>query len=201
MPAEEAVLHNQGIPRGATIPRSIQTLMGQAMESFSTTAEPAGMLAELSRGEFESIFRGEGKNEAENPIAQIFPRADHLALFALTLGAKVSTTIEGLFSDSQFALGSMLDTVASLAADLAVEVCEAAYFADLSHRALVTNDCRVLSYSPGYCGWHISGQKKLFQFLRPEKIGISLNNSFLMSPLKSVTGVLIAGKKEIHIFK
>jgi hypothetical protein len=58
-----------------------------------------------------------------------------------------------------------------------------------------------MRYSPGYCGWHISGQKMLFQFLRPEEIGISLLESFLMKPLKSVTGVLIAGKKTVHVFK
>ncbi|MFC2086489.1 hypothetical protein ACFLQ9_02090, partial [Bacteroidota bacterium] len=34
----------------------------------------------------------------------------------------------------------------------------------------------------------------------PESIGISLNNQFLMIPLKSISGVLIAGKKEIHNF-
>jgi hypothetical protein len=59
----------------------------------------------------------------------------------------------------------------------------------------------VLGYSPGYCGWHISGQKKLFAYLHPERIGITLNNSYLMTPLKSVTGVLVAGPPEIHRFK
>ena len=58
----------------------------------------------------------------------------------------------------------------------------------------------VLSYSPGYCGWHISAQQKLFQYLRPGDIDISLNDSYLMTPLKSVSGVLVAGRKEIHYF-
>lgn len=39
------------------------------------------------------------------------------------------------------------------------------------------------------------------EYLQPEKIGISLNDNFLMSPIKSVTGVLVDGKKEIHIFE
>jgi hypothetical protein len=56
----------------------------------------------------------------------------------------------------------------------------------------------VLLYSPGYCGWHISGQKKLFEFLRPERIDIRLNERFLMIPLKSISGVLVAGAAEIH---
>jgi len=171
------------------------------MELFSTNTQPAGMMSEVSKGEFELIFRGEGRNEEENPLAQIFPQADHLALFALTMGGPVSMKIEQLFKDNNFALGSILDAVASLAADKAVEVYEAGYRAAISNRSPAAPESYVLSYSPGYCGWHISGQKKLFQRLRPEAIGISLNPSFLMSPLKSVTGVLVGGRREIHIFK
>ena len=58
----------------------------------------------------------------------------------------------------------------------------------------------VLRYSPGYCGWHISGQRRLFDYLDPGQIGITLRESFLMDPLKSVSGVLIAGPREIHRF-
>ena len=94
----------------------------------------------------------------------------------------------------------MLDAVASSAAEKAVEVCETFFFNDLSKRQNTTHEPFVLSYSPGYCGWHVSGQKKLFRYLKPEKIGISLNDSCLMTPLKSVTGLLVAGKKEIHLF-
>jgi len=195
------VLGNQGVPEGATVSQSIHTILSQTMDLFATSARPVGMISELSTGEFESIFRGEGKNEKENPLEQIFPHSDNLALFALTMGGLVSTRIEELFRDNHFAPGSMLDAVASLAADKAVEASEADYFTHLSNRSLIKPDSQVLSYSPGYCGWHISGQRKLFEYLQPEKVGITLNKSFLMSPLKSVTGVLIAGKREIHIFK
>jgi hypothetical protein len=58
-----------------------------------------------------------------------------------------------------------------------------------------------LRYSPGYCGWHISGQRKLFDFLKPETIGISLRESHLMEPLKSVSGVVIVGPAGIHAFQ
>jgi hypothetical protein len=58
----------------------------------------------------------------------------------------------------------------------------------------------VLPYSPGYCGWHISGQRALFRHLEPERIGITLNTSFLMQPLKSVSGVLVVGDPRIHEF-
>ncbi len=59
----------------------------------------------------------------------------------------------------------------------------------------------LLRYSPGYCGWHITGQKKLFEELKPESIGITLNSSYLMQPIKSISGVMISGDKNIHFFE
>ena len=200
MPEKKAVLRNQGIPEGVPIQARIQSLAADALDEFTAGAQPVGISLELSIKECEAIFKGEGNNAKDTPIEHIFPQADNLALYALTMGSEVSIKIEKLFKDNEFALGSMLDSVASLAADKAVEVYEEYFFDELSERNLTTPDTRVLSYSPGYCGWHISGQKKLFQYLEPEKIGISLNDSFLMIPLKSVTGLLVAGKKEIHIF-
>jgi hypothetical protein len=57
-----------------------------------------------------------------------------------------------------------------------------------------------LRYSPGYCGWHLSGQRALFAALQPEEIGITLRESMLMVPLKSMSGVIVAGLPAIHAF-
>jgi hypothetical protein len=58
----------------------------------------------------------------------------------------------------------------------------------------------VLPYSPGYCGWHVTGQRRLFDRLEPQRIGVTLNSSCLMQPLKSVSGVLVIGPSSIHEF-
>jgi hypothetical protein len=196
LPEQGAVLQHQGIPKHVNVSQTTQALFKNAMEIFTENANPVSLIGTLSIDQFDSIFRGEGNNPEDIPLKHIYPQAEQLALFALTMGSHISEKIEQLFKDNDFALGSMLDAVASLAADKAAEVCEN-YF----HRQLgEPSDLTVLSYSPGYCGWHISAQKKLFQFLHPEIIGISLNDSYLMIPLKSVTGVLVAGKKEIHFF-
>jgi len=47
----------------------------------------------------------------------------------------------------------------------------------------------------------VSGQRRLFARLRPEEIGIHLNSSFLMTPLTSVSGVLVGGTGDIHRFR
>jgi len=159
------------------------------------------MIHEISINEFANIYEGEGNNEGDAPLKSIFPAANNLALFAVTMGSRISEKIESLFKSNDFALASMLDTVASLAADSSTELLEAYFLNKLSNKYPTNNDSIVLSYSPGYCGWNISGQKKLFNYLHPERIGIKLNKTFLMTPLKSVTGVLVHGEKNIHLFE
>ena len=44
-------------------------------------------------------------------------------------------------------------------------------------------------------------EKKLFARLDPEQIGVTLNDSCLMTPIKSVSGVLVCGPGEIHRFR
>jgi cobalamin-dependent methionine synthase I len=85
----------------------------------------------------------------------------------------------------------MLDAVASTAAEMAADAVERNYLKRLRVENQEANSTAVLRYSPGYCGWHVSGQKKLFEFLQPAEIGITLLESFLMTPLKSISGVLL----------
>jgi len=179
-------------------PRST-VLLQRALELFQTCSEPQGLSELISPEEFADVYSGQGRNAPATPLAGIFPQADRLHLFAFTLGARISGEIKRLFQSDDFALGSVLDAVASLAADQAGRVAEEwveRHAAGQKDGALP----RAFLYSPGYCGWHISGQEKLFARLRPEKIGISLNASFLMNPLKSISGVLVAGPAAIHQF-
>ncbi len=201
LPESEAVFRHLGIPKGVIVQDKFHVLLEKTMEIFIGSVEPRAILAEVSVNELETIFPGEGENAQDSPLEHIFPIADHLALYALTMGENVCGRIQELFDTNEIAIASMLDAVASLAADNAAANCESLFYHDLSERDLTKSDTCVLGYSPGYCGWHISGQKKLFSFLEPEQIGVSLNNSYLMIPIKSVSGVLVAGKRKIHYFE
>ncbi len=49
-------------------------------------------------------------------------------------------------------------------------------------------------FSPGYCEWHISEQKKLFWLFPSEKpCGVTLTDSSLMMPIKSISGIIGLG--------
>jgi hypothetical protein len=197
IPREE-ILRSQGIPEKAEISDNFERILDEAIELFSELAEPGGIFAGIGIDGFERVLRGDGLNEMENPVDDIFRKSTHLALFAVTLGPVLSGKVTELFDNEEYALGYMLDSVSSFAADRLADLIANEFRNDLT--APESGDLRVLSYSPGYCGWHISGQKKLFEALQPEEIGITLNDSCLMTPIKSVSGVLIAGPREIHEF-
>ncbi len=200
-PDPTGVLQAQGIPSGTPPPDRVKALYDSAEKLFLQLAEPIGIISDISIAEFTGVYKGNGMNEADTPLEHIFPRADHLALFAFTLGAGISREIERQFETNNMAVGYMLDAVASYSADKASERAEEFFLNHLVSTGEERASMRALLYSPGYCGWHVSGQEKLFQYLEPEQIGIRLNKSFLMIPLKSISGVLVAGDKEIHHFK
>ncbi len=199
-PDRSAVFENIGIPHGATVPEHIEGLCDTAGEMLEETVAPVGVLADISIPDFEVVYGGEGRNEPSTPVADIFNRADHLGLFAVTLGEQTSQTIGECFEANDFALACVLDATASAAADKMAELAERRFDETLRTAGWTTPDGAALRYSPGYCGWDVTGQKKLFEYLQPEQIGLTLTDSCLMQPLKSVSGVVIAGPRQIHKF-
>jgi len=199
-PERSLVLAHQGVPPGALVPDHIIELYEEALARFTATAQPKGVLAEVGVEHFGPIYDGEGNNDPAGPVADIYPRADRLALFAATVGPDTTAAITAGFAANDFAVASMLDAVASEAADRAAEVMEATFEDALRAAGWNPPDGGVLRYSPGYCGWHVTGQRKLFAALEPEAIGITLTDSCLMQPLKSVSGVLVAGPLAAHAF-
>ncbi len=201
LPVERgAVLALLGIPPGTLLTDRLERLYDHAVGKLAPLLKPTGVYVEVERQEFAAIFAGEGRNAAKNPLAAIYPRAEHLALFAVTLGERASAAVAECFQGADFALGYALDAMASVAADEASALAERAFADALRARGWDTPDGAVLRYSPGYCGWDVSGQRALFARLRPESIGLTLNDSCLMRPLKSVSGVLVAGPRAIHRF-
>lgn len=189
LPSENEVLISQGAKNMEEIPAIISDDLSVAMSLLKYNSYPIAIIKECSKQEFDRIYIGEGYNAEDSILPDIVNNAEKLHLFAATIGTDVTNEITKHFDRNEFPLGSFLDSGASLATDAIAEVLE-----------LKIQYKTTLSYSPGYCGWHVSGQKKLFQFLEPDEIGITLNDSYLMTPLKSVSGVLVSGPSDIHIF-
>ncbi len=200
VPTPEAILSALGRDEIDSVDPRIQKMAVEAVNILNEMISAQAIYAEVSPDEFSEIYAGAGLNSEITPMDEIYPQATHLALFAVTIGAAISEKISQLFTFGDLALGAILDAGASQAADDAAAFLETIY-QGVIHNSDQIQKSTVLRYSPGYCGWHVSGQQKLFGFLHPEEIGIKLNDSSLMMPLKSVSGVMVAGAESIHKFK
>jgi len=194
------LLESCGIPRRGQLSVQAREILDSAVELFVQLADPKAIIAGVSIDQFQTVYSGKGLNSPKTPLQGIFTRSDGLALFAATVGSALSVKASELFAENEPARAFMLDAVASAGADCLATLMQDSFLEFLPDELRRTRNLRVLSYSPGYCGWHITGQEKIFQVLCPEEIGITLNASCLMQPLKSVSGVLVAADRHIHEF-
>jgi hypothetical protein len=191
LPPRSRVLVRAGVPEGRTPSVRVLGLHAKAVELFLAEADPVAVVEEVSLGELLGICR-DPRPGPPSVVETVAPRARRLALFAATVGEPVCARIRTLFAEGDAPLGLLLDAVASEAAtELAEELGEA--YAD--------DGLSVLGYSPGYCGWPLAGQRELFARLRPSDAGIALSDRALMSPVKSVSGVLVAAPPGAHRFR
>lgn len=198
-PGREEVLSAQGLPEPSALPERLQGLLDDAFEEFDTHAEPRAIAEDISPADFEEILDGFDGPVGETVIGQVYPRAEAFALYVATLGTPLAARIREMFATNDLGRGWMLDAVASSGADRLSSLLSTLYEKELERNGRPAP--RVLPYSPGYCGWTVRGQKNLFARLGPEAIGVTLNDSCLMTPIKSVSGVLVAGPGEIHRFR
>ena len=199
-PDSASVLRAMGVPEGREPGARVAGVLEDAVHEFATLAEPRGIVSDIDRDEFAAVYAGEGDNESPAPLELVLPRAERLTLFVVTLGETLSARIPRLFDEGEPALAATLDAAASLGTEFAAERMERLIEADLLTAGEVSPGSRSLRYSPGYCGWSMTGQRALFEALGPEKVGVRLLESCLMEPLKSISGVIVTGPADIHIF-
>ena len=195
-PTEEVLFERIGLPPDRASGRHRDQARA-ALARFLELVRPALLQRSVAADGFMDIFAGEGLNEHPSPLEKITSAAERLCVYALTMGRGVSEEIPALFKTGREVEGLFLDAAASHAAEAASDRGGEAWLDDLKARGEMPSDSAVLPFSPGYCGWHLSGQKKLLDYVHAADIGITINSSYLMDPLKSVSGVWVAGSKLI----
>ena len=107
-------------------------------------------------------------------------------LFVVTTGIEFDEYKKDLRKQNKQLEEFVADAIGSVIAESCV---------DYIHKYLQGNDLKTtLGYSPGYCGWRLEEQKLLLSLLPTSKSNISLSESSLMTPMKSVSGILGVGK-------
>jgi hypothetical protein len=117
--------------------------------------------------------------------------AEKVALFACTIGSEIETLAARYFEEGDAVVGHFIDMVASTAVEQVTDKLHYYISEMIAQQQLnVTN-----RFSPGYCGWPVSEQQKLFSLLPERFCGITLTESALMLPKKSTSGIIGIGSK------
>lgn len=123
-------------------------------------------------------------------IAAAFRKADSAAIMVCTAGHDISKWIGELFVRDDALKAYIADIAASLAVEKAANIIQEKVEKHAASLGLKISN----RYSPGYCGWDVSEQKKLFSLLPANFCGISLNEVSLMNPVKSISGIIGLGQ-------
>jgi hypothetical protein len=118
-------------------------------------------------------------------------KSDSIAVFLCTAGEEIGKRSRKEMAEGDPLKGYIYDIFGSMVADAAADLMqEELEMSVISSGKKITN-----RYSPGYCGWDVAEQHKLFRLVPDNFCGIKLTGSALMDPVKSISGLIGIGEK------
>lgn len=178
---------------GQTPDQSFIEMIDIMMEHINSFCFPsAGYL--ISSGEITDKNYIEINNiriKVGSVITKYLRNATHFAVFVVTAGEEFDNYLEQLKAEG--------DIVSEfLAYSIGTEIAEAMVRFVTSRITEEGNKSGFKithSYSPGHCSWHVREQQQLFSLLPEKPCGVELNESSLMHPVKSISGIIGLGKE------
>lgn len=130
----------------------------------------------------------------ERKVCGYLRGATMAALFLCTAGAVFTTQYREYNNRGDYLEAYITDAIGSLTVENAMDKIEWLLSHDMEAQGLHTSN----RYSPGYCNWPLAEQKLLFQLVGDQPTGITLSDSCLMYPTKSVSGIIGVGPRLRH---
>ena len=118
-------------------------------------------------------------------------RSESVALFLSTAGEEQGALSRKSMAEGDPLRGYFYDMLGSIIADAAADRMQD----DLEEIIRSSGKKITNRYSPGYCGWDVTEQHKLFKLMQNNFCGIRLTDSALMDPVKSISGIIGIGEK------
>jgi cobalamin-dependent methionine synthase I len=118
-------------------------------------------------------------------------KSDSAAIFLCTAGAEIGIRSRSAMHEGDLFRGYIYDVVGSEIVEATADLMQA----ELEKEVILEGKHITNSYSPGYCGWDVTEQHKLFRLFPENYCGIRLTESALMDPVKSISGIIGIGDK------
>ncbi len=123
-------------------------------------------------------------------ITKYLHGATHFAVFVVTAGGEFDSYLEQLKAEGDIVSEFLAYSIGTEIAEAMVRFVTARIIEEADKSGFKITH----SYSPGHCSWHVREQKQLFSLLPEKPCGVELNESSLMRPVKSVSGIIGIGE-------
>ncbi len=167
-------------------PEMIAAAIKQGPELFTIRGSVAisdRFTVDHAKGSF--TFENTTFNVSQKVTGQL-KRSNGGIIFICTAGPGLDVKCRELMSAGEFMEGYIIDLLGNVTVECAIDRIQDMLATELEEKGIkITN-----RFSPGYCGWVLPEQKKLFALFPDGHCGIKLTDSFLMDPIKSVSGVI-----------
>jgi hypothetical protein len=161
--------------------------------------------AEISGGfvikDVEQLLLKEGLLSIENTtfnlgrqVCGYIKEATQVALFLCTAGEDFTRMTNQLNEQGDIMEAYILDAIGSLTVENAMDRIQEHLKSAMGIQGMNISN----RYSPGYCNWPLSDQKMLFNLIGENPTGVRLSDSCLMTPRKSVSGIIGIGANLRH---
>jgi hypothetical protein len=130
------------------------------------------------------------KFQVEKIVFGQVKKADSVAVFLCTAGEEIGVRSRNAMKDRDFLKGYIFDIIGTEIVEAAADLMQG----DLEKNMRDSGKKITNRYSPGYCGWDVTEQHKLFQLIPENYCGIKLTPSALMDPVKSISGIIGIGE-------
>jgi hypothetical protein len=118
-------------------------------------------------------------------------KSDSVAVFVCTAGEEVGIRSRKAMQERDMLKGYIYDVIGSVIVETAADLMQ-----NELEKSVISSGKKITNrYSPGYCGWYVGEQHKLFQLVPDNFCSIRLTESALMDPVKSVSGIIGIGEK------
>jgi len=132
-----------------------------------------------------AVLLQEGPEFKSPKLSKILKDCEEIVCFIITIGEGVEDEIKRLMNAKRLAEAYILDAMASVAADNMVVTFHQRMKKNYENQGKQVTLC----FSPGYCDWPITEQKKLFTLFDSNKLDVELTDSCFMQPRKSISGI------------
>jgi len=184
------VLARLGYTEKTNLTERVDNLIESCINEAATLFNPKGCYKDLEVKQItEGMVEFEGFVINSRDVAALLKNCKKATLFAVTIGFRMEQKITELANKP--AEASILDAIGSETAD---ELAEQANTL-LTERAKEEGCTTTMRFSCGYGDWKLEAQQKIISILNAKDIGITLTQSNILIPQKSVTA-LVGWKNE-----